>query len=93
MAHRENGHVAWEALRQRWTEAVERFPANTIVRMLDSLRLQDRPETVTDVQGFFAEHSVPVGEKTLAQILERQRVNAAVRKRETDVLATELARR
>ena len=93
MANRENGHVAWEALRQRWTEAVERFPANTIVRMLDSLRLQDRPETVTDVQGFFAEHSVPVGEKTLAQILERQRVNAAVRKRETDVLATELARR
>jgi puromycin-sensitive aminopeptidase len=43
---------------------------------------------VADVQAFFAEHPIPQATKTLEQVLERQRVNAALRTR----AATELAR-
>ena len=90
IANRVNGHVAWELLRQRWDEANTRFPGNTIVRMVDPVKLLDRAEYVANVQGFFAEHDIPQGAKTLAQILERQRVNAAVRGRESERLSNSL---
>ncbi|MFM8382798.1 MAG: ERAP1-like C-terminal domain-containing protein, partial [Actinomycetota bacterium] len=35
IANREFGPVAWRVVRQRWTEANEKFPVNTIVRMID----------------------------------------------------------
>jgi hypothetical protein len=40
------------------------------------------PDEVADVQSFFSEHQIPQSAKTLDQILERQRVNAALRERE-----------
>ena len=86
IANRVNGRVAWDLLRERWTEANTRFPGNTIVRMVDPVKLLDLPEHVASVQGFFAEHEIPQGAKTLAQILERQRVNSALRGREEAVL-------
>ena len=60
--------------------------------MVDSVKLLNRPETVADVQAFFAEHPIEQAAKTLEQILERQRVNAALRQRESERLAQELAR-
>jgi puromycin-sensitive aminopeptidase len=90
IANRVNGHVAWELLRQRWDEANTRFPGNTIVRMVDPVKLLDRAEHLASVQGFFAEHDIPQGAKTLAQILERQRVNVALRQRESERLSNSL---
>ena len=43
------------------------------------------------MQGFFAEHPIPQAAKTLDQVLERQRVNAALRERESARLASALA--
>jgi puromycin-sensitive aminopeptidase len=82
IANREHGAQAWQAVRHRWAEANERFPASTIVRMVDSVKMLTQPEVVADVQGFFAEHPIPHATKTLDQILERQRVNAALAARE-----------
>jgi len=93
IANRVNGHHAWTMLRKRWAEANEKFPGNTIVRMVDSVKSLDRPEYLGDVQGFFAEHDIPQGTKTLAQILERQRVNVALREREAGALSESFARR
>jgi hypothetical protein len=89
IANREFGSVAWRVVRQRWTEANEKFPVNTIVRMVDTTKLLNTPEQLADVQAFFAEHPIPQSVKTLEQVLERQRVNAALRTREgTTLLAT-----
>ena len=44
--------------------------------------LLDRPEQVTAAGAFFRDHAVPSGQRTLAQLLERQRVNVALRQRE-----------
>jgi puromycin-sensitive aminopeptidase len=43
-----------------------------------------------DVQAFFAEHPIHQAAKTLDQILERQRVNVALRAREADRFAASL---
>ena len=63
-------------------EAVDRFPNNTHGRMIDSVKLLTAPEVVADVQSFFAAHPIEQAAKTLEQILESQRVNAAFRDRD-----------
>ena len=78
IANRRHGSAAWRFVRQHWDEANERFPSNTIVRMIDSVKLLNDPATAADVQGFFAEHPIEQAAKTLDQVLERQRVNTAL---------------
>jgi puromycin-sensitive aminopeptidase len=82
IANRRHGPSAWAFVRDHWAEANERFPANTIVRMVDAVRLLNRPDLVDDTTRFFADHPIAQGAKTLEQILERQRVNSALRSRE-----------
>ncbi|MFT3853172.1 MAG: ERAP1-like C-terminal domain-containing protein [Ilumatobacteraceae bacterium] len=91
IANRDHGTMAWNAVRQRWDDANARFPNNTIVRMVDPVKLLNRPEVVADVQGFFAEHPITQAAKTLDQVLERQRVNAALRERESARLTDALS--
>jgi hypothetical protein len=42
------------------------------------------------VQSFFSEHDIPQAVQTLQQVLERQRVNTSLRRRESDPLAEAL---
>jgi puromycin-sensitive aminopeptidase len=90
IANRWHGVMAWHAVRDRWTEANRRFPNNSIVRMVDPVKLLTAPAVVADVQGFFSEHPIPQAANTLAQILERQRTNAAMLEREADRLTATL---
>jgi puromycin-sensitive aminopeptidase len=82
IANRHHGRMAWDFVRRNWDRATDAFPDNTIVRMIDPVRLLTEPDVVADVQGFFSEHPIPQSAKTLEQVLERQRVNAALRSRE-----------
>jgi len=61
------------------------------VRMIDSVRLLTDEAVAADVQSFFAEHPIQQAAKTLEQVLERQRVNTALRGREADRFAAALA--
>jgi puromycin-sensitive aminopeptidase len=90
IANRQNGAMAWETVRRQWSELLERFPNNTIVRMVSSITTLTTPHVVADVQGFFSEHPIPQAAKTLEQLLERQRVNASLRAREAEALAAVL---
>ena len=87
ITHREHGAVAWRFVRDNWHELNERFPNNTIVRMVDGVKSLTRPEQQADVQAFFGEHDIPQATKTLAQVLERQRVNTALHERAAAALA------
>ncbi len=84
LANRWHGEAVWNALRQRWAEANDRFPANTIVRMVDPVKLLTKADIGADVQSFFAEHPIPQSGKGLDQLMERQRVNASMYEREHD---------
>jgi puromycin-sensitive aminopeptidase len=91
IANRQHGTMSWESVRRQWPDLLERFPNNTIVRMVGSITTLTTPHVVADVQGFFAEHPIPQATKTLEQLLERQRVNADLRAREAEPLAAALA--
>lgn len=90
LAHRDHGGRAWAFIRRHWDEANAAFPGNSIIRMVDPVRLLNTPEFESDVHGFFAEHPIPQSAKTLDQVLERQRVNVALRARESSTLAAAL---
>jgi len=90
IAHRKHGRESWEFVRRNWNLANEKFPSNTIVRMIDPVKLLNTDDVETDVQAFFAERPIPQAAKTLEQILERQRVNVALRRREGPGLVARL---
>ena len=90
IGNRRHGGQAWEFVRRNWADINEKFPRNTIVRMVETVKLLDRPTDVADIQSFFSEHPIPQGAKTLEQILERQQVNAANRQRNADSLIAAL---
>jgi puromycin-sensitive aminopeptidase len=90
IANRRHGARAWTFVRKNWADVNERFPSNTIIRMVDAVKTLNRPADVADIQAFFSEHPIEQAAKTLEQILERQRVNAAMREREQDALGAAL---
>jgi puromycin-sensitive aminopeptidase len=91
MMNRTHGAQAWDFVARNWATINERFPSNSIVRMTEGIVALSQPDVANRVQGFFREHAVPQGAKTLQQQLERQRVNVALREREGPNLATALA--
>lgn len=91
IGNRSHGEVAWRFVREHWSEANERFPRNTIVRMVETVKLLDRPEHVHEAQAFFDEHPIEQAVQTLEQLLERQRVNARVRVENEDAVRDALA--
>jgi len=86
IGNRHHGPTAWAYVRDRWSEANERFPTNTIVRMVNSVKFLNTPELVADTHAFFEANPIPQATKTLEQLLERQRVNAAWRSRDAAAL-------
>ncbi len=90
IANREHGAVAWTIVRKNWDTACRRFPDPSMIRMVDPVKHLNTPSAVADVQGFFAEHPITQSATSLAQVLERQRVNAAFRERDAADFATAL---
>ena len=90
LAHREHGARVWSFIRRHWDAANDAFPGNSIIRMVDPVRLLNTPEFEADAHAFFAEHPIPQSSKTLDQVLERQRVNVALRARESQPLTAAL---
>ena len=90
IANREHGELAWTIVRKNWALATRRFPEPSMIRMVDPVKQLNTPTAVADVQGFFAEHPIVQSATSLAQVLERQRVNAAFRERDAADFATAL---
>jgi puromycin-sensitive aminopeptidase len=90
IANRDSGALAWQVVHERWDEMNERFPSNSIVRMLQGIRAVSDPALAADIEGFVAEHPVPQAKQTLQQHLERMRVTVALREREATRLAASL---
>ncbi len=91
IANRDNSARAWKLVHERWDEMNERFPSNSIVRMLHGIRAVSDHALAIDVEAFVAEHPVPQAKQTLLQHLERMRVSVAFRDREAERLAADLS--
>ena len=90
LTNRDRGSLAWFFVQDEWDTINERFPSNSIARMLEGIRSLSRPEIAPEVFVFFETHEVPQGDKILAQHLERLEVNVALRAREAERLAHHL---
>jgi puromycin-sensitive aminopeptidase len=90
IGNRHHGAAAWSFVREHWDEATDRFPNNTIVRMIDTVKLLASEKAVDEAARFFEANPIPQASRTLEQVLERQRINAALRSRDGDLLAAHL---
>jgi puromycin-sensitive aminopeptidase len=91
LANRITGAASWARVEERWDELIERFPANTLPRMLDGVRALCTPPSLADeVTRFVEAHPLPAGGKTVEQTLERLAVNVAFGAREAGGLAGQL---
>ena len=86
MFNRHHGMMAWKFIKSHWDEMLEMYPDNSIVRMVSGVQALSKPEQAVDVKEFFETRSVPTGELTLEQHLERLDVNVASRQREVGPL-------
>ena len=90
LTNRDNGEAAWFFVAAEWDTVNERFPSNSIARLLEGIRSLSSSSIAHEVLTFFETHEVPQGDKILAQHLERLEVSVALRAREADRLAAEL---
>ncbi len=91
VANRDHGARAWAFVKEHWDEIVARLNPTTVVYVADGVRYLTEPEQVEDAATFFAEHPIPQSGLMLRQILERQRVNEAFRRRATPELMAAFA--
>ncbi len=82
LANRHTGPHVWRHVVANWDDFTQRFPSNSIPRMLSGVVALDDPDSVASVAGFVADHPIPQAGLQVDQHLERQRVNAALRARE-----------
>jgi puromycin-sensitive aminopeptidase len=90
MMNRDHGVAGWEHIKANWDDINEKYPTNTIVRMLGGVKALSRPELAADVEAFFKDQEVPQGRLMLEQHLEKLRVNVSLRQREAARLADAL---
>ncbi len=90
IGNKHHGHIAWAAVQENWKMANDAFPGNSIVRMVSTVTTLNTPAHEAQLSAFFSEHPIPQAAKTLEQVLERQKVNVALRVREADSLLAAL---
>jgi puromycin-sensitive aminopeptidase len=82
LANRDNGAAAWAFVSGRWDEVNERFPDNSIPRLIGGIRsLRDRG-LAGEVAAFLDEHPIPQGALQVRQHIERMWVTVALAERE-----------
>jgi len=91
IANREHGERAWALVKERWTEIERRIAHSTLVYVAEGVRFLATSELAQDAGTFFAGHPIPQSALQLQQHLERQRVNADLRRRVTGELAEAFA--
>jgi puromycin-sensitive aminopeptidase len=92
LANRDNATLAWRFASGNWSEMEDRFPANSIPRMLGGIRaIRDRA-LADEVAAFVARHPVPQGELQVRQHLERMWVTVGLAEREAGPLTDALTR-
>jgi puromycin-sensitive aminopeptidase len=91
LGSRDNAAAAWTFVSSHWSEIEQRFPANTLARMVGGVRAVRDRGLAEQVAAFMAEHPIPQGELQVRQHLERMWVTVALAEREGVRLAAALA--
>ena len=83
LARRDGCVVAWEAIEQHWDEMLERWPPNSLHRMLDSMPglAAAGEEFAARAFAWLDAHPLGLGERRVLQARERLAVNLAFKRR------------
>ncbi len=84
LTNRSTGRMVWDFMAENWDLLLERFPANSIVRMVAGLATITDRRWAEEVEEFFSGHPVPQGEKTLSQNIERMWNIVRLKERESE---------
>ncbi|MEE9416561.1 MAG: M1 family aminopeptidase, partial [Acidimicrobiales bacterium] len=84
LQNREVGVDVWQFVTTNWDEIIEKFPGNSISRMLAGVTALSTPELEVQVRSFLAAHEVPQGATKIQQHLERLATNTRFRARLAD---------
>ncbi|HEX2849511.1 MAG TPA: M1 family metallopeptidase [Acidimicrobiales bacterium] len=90
LANPHGANLAWDWLAEHWGEVVDRFPDNSLPRMLENISTITDPGLAARVREFLAGHPLKAGMKTVRQHLERMDVGVAFRERAGGALAAAL---
>jgi len=91
LVNREVGPATWGRVVAAWDQFPQKFPSNTLPRMLDGVRtLCAPPELAAEVTSFIQTHPLAAGGRTVEQILERLAMSVSLGRREGAALATTL---
>lgn len=77
LARHSNPMAVWNWIEAHWDTLNAAWPSNAIARMLAGANAQTDPEFANRVVSFLETHPVPQSAKTIEQICERMRINAA----------------
>ncbi len=90
MGNRAHGPRAWTHVVDNWEFIESAFPSNTLVYLLGGIRSLSVQPLADEIEAFCLAHPVNQGARTIAQHLERLRVNVDLRARVTDRVPTAL---
>ena len=81
--------MAWEFIKDNWPEFDQRYGAGGfgLMRLVSVCGNFTSPESLHDVETFFAEHPTPAAERTIRQAVERIRLNIKWLERSQEELA------
>ncbi|MGH9227418.1 MAG: M1 family metallopeptidase [Acidimicrobiales bacterium] len=91
LTNRDNGPAAFAFVAERWSEITERFPANSIPRLVSGVRAVRNRALAEQVVAFLADHPIPQGALQVRQHIERMRVTVALAERESARFAAYLS--
>jgi len=91
LGNRDNGAAALAFVTERWPEITDRFPANSIPRLVSGIRAVRERLLADRAVAFLAEHPIPQGAQQVRQHIERMWVTVALAERESERFATYLA--
>ncbi|HWG72769.1 MAG TPA: M1 family metallopeptidase, partial [Acidimicrobiales bacterium] len=91
LANRAGATMAWQWIEDHWDEALDRFPANIFIRMVDGVTSLVDPAEAERARAWLGTHRIPQAGPRLAQLLEQMDINMAFRRRVAPCLAAALA--
>jgi len=78
--------TTWQFIKQNWKKIQARYPLNMVPHLVSTLSSMTLREQETDLQAFFKDHPVAAGQRTVAKMLEKVRINVAFRSRNAQQL-------
>jgi puromycin-sensitive aminopeptidase len=83
LANRDNGSTAFAFITERWSEIIERFPSNSIPRLVSGIRAVRDRTLAEQAVAFLADHPIPQGAQQIRQHIERMWVTVGLAERES----------